>query len=63
MEKAGIIRRSVFVAAAPRVEYSLTALGRSLELVLETLFQWSVFYGQQVAAFSNVTANREGASV
>ena len=41
LEYDGLVERKVFAEVPPRVEYSLTALGRSLVPVLEQLEQWA----------------------
>jgi len=40
MEKDGIVHRKVFPQIPPKVEYSLTSLGRSLEPVLSAMHSW-----------------------
>ena len=40
MEADGLVRREVFAEVPPRVEYSLTALGRSLSPVMDALKSW-----------------------
>ena len=40
MEEDGLIHREVYPVVPPKVEYSLTALGHSLEPVIETMKQW-----------------------
>jgi len=40
LEHDGIIRRKVFPEIPPKVEYSLTTLGRSLEPVLRAMHAW-----------------------
>ena len=40
LERDGILRRKVFPEIPPRVEYSLTPLGKSLEPVLLAMGQW-----------------------
>ncbi len=40
LEADGLISREVFPQVPPKVEYSLTAKGRSLEPVLITLRDW-----------------------
>ena len=44
MEEAGIVHREVFAEVPPRVEYSLTELGRTLKPVLDALWDWGVSY-------------------
>lgn len=40
MENDGLIHREVYPVVPPKVEYSLTPLGHSLEPVIETMKQW-----------------------
>ncbi len=40
MERHGVARREVFAQVPPRVDYSATPLGRSLEPVLHALRDW-----------------------
>jgi DNA-binding HxlR family transcriptional regulator len=42
LERDGMISRHVYPEVPPRVEYSLTERGRSLEPVLALLFDWGV---------------------
>ena len=44
LEAAGLIHREVYAEVPPRVEYSLTALGRSLEPVIHSLWTWGSTY-------------------
>ncbi|GEO84434.1 MULTISPECIES: winged helix-turn-helix transcriptional regulator [Alphaproteobacteria] len=40
LEESGIVSRTVFAVVPPRVDYSLTPLGRTLEPVIMALGQW-----------------------
>ncbi len=40
MEADGLVKRKVFPQIPPRVEYSLTARGRSLKPVVEAMVKW-----------------------
>lgn len=40
LEEAGILSRTVFPVVPPRVDYELTAAGRSLEPVIRALAAW-----------------------
>lgn len=50
LERDGIIRRKVHAEVPPRVEYSLTPLGRSLEPVLRSMGEWGETYAHRVPA-------------
>lgn len=41
LERDGLVRRTVFPTVPPRVDYELTALGRSLRQAVEPLGQWA----------------------
>lgn len=40
LEKSGLIARKVYPVVPPKVEYSLTVRGKSLENILRSLDQW-----------------------
>ncbi|MCI8637780.1 MAG: helix-turn-helix transcriptional regulator [Coprococcus sp.] len=44
MEEHGLINRKVYAEVSPRVEYSLTDLGKSLKPILEALWNWGEEY-------------------
>ncbi|MBO5057437.1 MAG: helix-turn-helix transcriptional regulator [Lachnospiraceae bacterium] len=44
MEENGLINRKVYAEVPPRVEYSLTELGRSLKPILDALWNWGAEY-------------------
>lgn len=44
MEEKGLVNRKVYAEVPPRVEYSLTELGRSLKPILDTLWNWGEEY-------------------
>ena len=48
LEEAGLIDRNVFRQVPPKVEYSLTGLGRELEPVLRAMHEW----GEKLESFS-----------
>lgn len=50
MESKGLVSRKVYAEVPPRVEYSLTPLGRSLSPVLDALRSWGSAYQQKVKA-------------
>lgn len=44
LEEAKIIKRKIYAEVPPRVEYSLTTLGKSLDVVLHSLETWGEHY-------------------
>lgn len=44
LEADGLIEREVFAEVPPRVEYSLSDLGKSLKPVLDAMFDWGTEY-------------------
>ena len=44
MEQSGLVHREVYAEVPPRVEYSLTKLGRSLSPVLDSMRVWGEEY-------------------
>lgn len=48
MEHDGIIKRIVYPQVPPRVEYELTALGKSLQEVIDALENWGKAYVKNI---------------
>ena len=44
MEACGLVDRRVYAEGPPRVEYSLTELGRSLRPILDAMWAWGEAY-------------------
>jgi DNA-binding HxlR family transcriptional regulator len=47
LEQAGILHRQVYAQVPPKVEYSLTELGRSLEPIVHQIHAWGEWYCDQ----------------
>jgi DNA-binding HxlR family transcriptional regulator len=48
MEEDGLIARKVYPVVPPKVEYSLTELGRSLSPVLDSMKEWGLGYKSHI---------------
>lgn len=44
LENDGLVDRAVFAEVPPRVEYSLTPLGKSLKPILDAMYTWGTDY-------------------
>ncbi|WP_395374169.1 winged helix-turn-helix transcriptional regulator [Marinicella sp. W31] len=50
LEADAIISRKVYAQVPPKVEYSLTEFGRSIQPVLDAIEQWGITYLDSVKA-------------
>lgn len=48
LEEDGLVIREVFAEIPPRVEYSLSALGKSLKPILDAMFDWGTEYKNNI---------------
>ena len=55
LEKDGLVNRKVYRQVPPRVEYSLTDIGKSIIPVLEGMYEW----GKSYATFLVLQKNKE----
>ena len=44
LEKEGIVHREVYPQVPPKVEYSITEYGKSIEHVLDAMHEWGVLH-------------------
>ncbi len=44
MEESGLVNRKVYAEVPPRVDYSLTELGKSLKPILDSMWAWGEEY-------------------
>lgn len=62
LERDGLVRRKVYPDATPKVEYTLTTLGRTLIEPLQGLCRWSEKYLPQLEAHRRSAAAKVPAS-
>ena len=58
LEQYGLVHREVYREVPPRVEYSLTEIGRKLLPVLEALEQWALEYEREQATQASPSEHR-----
>jgi DNA-binding HxlR family transcriptional regulator len=56
LEEDGVVHREVYRQVPPKVEYSLTEFGRSLEPILILLRDWGVTYKERLARIATAAA-------
>lgn len=47
LEEKNIILREVFAQVPPKVEYSLTSIGKKLKPVLQEMYKWGIIYTKE----------------
>ena len=55
LERDGLVHREVFAEVPPRVEYSLTNTGRSLEPVIDSMRIWGEAYQKAVRSIGEAS--------
>ncbi|MFE3057848.1 winged helix-turn-helix transcriptional regulator, partial [Nocardia sp. NPDC059239] len=56
LQSNGLIDRQQYAEAPPRVEYSLTPLGRTLQEPIAMLTEWAQVHGEELVDFQESTA-------
>lgn len=61
LESDGLVIRTVYPVVPPKVEYSLTGLGRSIQPILSLMYDWGAGYlkGKGVEASCSMTAHHD----
>ena len=59
LERDGLVNRVVYASVPPKVEYSLTELGRTLVRILEAIREWSEENIEDVLKARDAYDNRE----
>lgn len=59
LESDGLVSRKVYAEVPPKVEYSLTPLGRTLEPLLRELYHWGEEFKEQVEKTTPKTQGRK----
>lgn len=60
LERDGLIKRTIYPSVPPKVEYSLTPLGRTLVVMLEAIRAWSEVHIEEVLEAQSVFDNSGG---
>ncbi|WP_405983314.1 winged helix-turn-helix transcriptional regulator [Streptomyces sp. NBC_00872] len=61
LQDNGLVERRAYAEAPPRVEYSLTELGRTLEEPITRLTEWARSNGEAILAFHEAAKGAEAA--
>lgn len=48
LEQDGIVQRKVYAEVPPKVEYSLTNLGETLQPIIQAMHEWGIYYASVV---------------
>lgn len=59
LESDGLITRKIYPEIPPRVEYTLTTYGKTLEPVLKSMSQWGERHATRKSAYFNVDSQHK----
>ncbi|NMA99303.1 MAG: helix-turn-helix transcriptional regulator [Phyllobacteriaceae bacterium] len=60
LERDGLVTRTIYPEVPPRVEYSLTELGKTLQVPISALWDWSAENHHAIIEARAIYDNREG---
>lgn len=52
LEDSGVLIRKVYAQIPPKVEYRLTAMGKKLKPIIDSMLEWSNEYAEKMENFS-----------
>lgn len=55
LERDGLVERFIYTQVPPKVEYSLTAAGKTLLPILKTMCQWGIDYANENTSIDECT--------
>lgn len=61
LEEHGVLIRKVYAQIPPKVEYTLTALGKKLKPTIDSMMNWGTEYMERMDKFSQKLFNSEEA--
>ena len=62
LERDGLVTRTIYPEVPPRVEYSLTELGKTLQKPINALWDWSAENHQAIIEARSIYDAREAAA-
>ena len=54
LEDRGVLIRKVYAQIPPKVEYRLTAMGKKLKPIIDSMFEWSNEYSEKISSVLNL---------
>jgi DNA-binding HxlR family transcriptional regulator len=62
LERDGLVTRTIYPEVPPRVEYGLTQLGKTLQVPIQGLWDWTAEHHTSIVEARSIYDNRESAS-